>query len=120
MLIAQKYLPKKFPKFEKVDFKKRSLLQIMNSVDKMPKVLLNGSKIISMEFRNLKFIDSLSFLPMALDKFTKTFDIKELKKGYFPHKFNLPKNQNYIGPMPDKKYYDVDYMTESKLKDFLR
>jgi hypothetical protein len=94
------------------------ILQIMNSVDKMPKVLLNGSKIISMEFRNLKFIDSLSFLPMALDKFTKTFDIKELKKGYFPHKFNLPKNQNYIGPMPDKKYYDVDNMSESKLKDF--
>jgi hypothetical protein len=94
------------------------ILKIMNSLDRMPKVLLNGSKIILMEFRNLKFIDSLSFLPMALDKFTKTFDLKELKKGYFPHKFNLPKNQSYIGVMPDKKFYDIDNMNSSKLRDF--
>ena len=59
------------------------ILNVMNSLDRMPKILLNGSKILTMKFRNVKFIDSLSFLPMPLDKFTKTFDLKELKKRIF-------------------------------------
>ena len=46
------------------------------------------------------------------------YDCLEKEDHKFPHKFNLPKNQNYIGLMPDKKYYDVDNMSESKLKDF--
>ncbi len=50
---------------------------------KMPEVISNGTKILSLEFRTIKIIDSLSFLPMALEKFPKTFDLKELKKGFF-------------------------------------
>ena len=37
---------------------------------------------------------------------------KQCKKGDFPHKFNNPENYNYIGPMPDLKYYDIDRMKE--------
>ena len=54
----------------------------------------------------IRFIDSLSFLPMALDNFTDTFGLSEndetlhLKKGFFPHFFNTPENQNYRGPLP--------------------
>ena len=40
-----------------------------------------------------------------LKKFPETFDLMELTKGYFPHKFNKPENQNYIGKYPDKEYY---------------
>jgi hypothetical protein len=95
------------------------ILETMNSSDKLPKVLLNGSKIISLEFRNLKFIDSLSFLPMPLNKFTKTFDLKELKKGFFPHKFNLSKNQTYIGSIPGKGFYEFEiFYNENKNKIF--
>ncbi len=36
----------------------------------------------------IKFIDSLSFIPMRLADFPKTFGIDELAKGYFPHLFN--------------------------------
>ena len=54
----------------------------MTSLDKTPDVLMNGSKILSLKFRKIKIIDSLSFLPMPLDKFSKTFDIKELKDSF--------------------------------------
>jgi hypothetical protein len=38
---------------------------------------------------------------MGLSKIPKTLNLKELKKGFFPHLFNIPENQNYIGPMPE-------------------
>jgi hypothetical protein len=59
------------------------ILQVISPFDSMPKILLNGSKILSIEFRGIKFIDSLSFIPMPLEKFTKTFELKELKKGFW-------------------------------------
>ena len=65
------------------------ILENMTTIDKKPSPLMNGSKILSIVLRNVKIIDSLSFLPMALEKFPKTFDIKELKKGFFPHEFNI-------------------------------
>jgi len=79
------------------------ILENMTALDKNPAPLMNGSKILSLVFRKVKIIDSLSFLPMALDKFSKTFEIKELKKGFFPHGFNLEENQKYVGVWPPKK-----------------
>ena len=32
-------------------------------------------------------------------------DPSELKKGYFPHLFNTPEKQNYVGRIPAKDYY---------------
>jgi hypothetical protein len=48
---------------------------------------------------------------MRLEQFPKSFGLKELKKGLFPHRFNKPENQNYVGPIPAKEDYDYDYMT---------
>ena len=45
--------------------------------------LVNGAKILSLSFAGLKFLDSLSFLPMALYSFPKAFGLCELKKGFF-------------------------------------
>ena len=84
----------------------------------MPLLLLNGSKILSIEFRGLKFIDSLSFMPMPLEKFTKTFDLKELKKGFWCYDFNSAKNQNYVGKIPDKAYYGINFMSKEKKERF--
>lgn len=53
----------------------------------------------------LKIIDSHNFISAPLATFPKTFGLNELKKGYFPHYFNTKENKNYIGPLPDKKYY---------------
>ena len=43
----------------------------------------------------IRFIDSINFVASALASFPKTFGLKELKKGYFPHYFNKPCNQDY-------------------------
>jgi hypothetical protein len=81
-----------------------------------PYCVYNGSKIMLMEIKpiNLRIIDSSNFVQGPLKNFPKTFGLKELKKGYFPHFFNTTENQNYIGKIPDTKYYGVNSMTECK------
>ena len=77
----------------------------------LPSVIMNGSKIIELKAQGLRFIDSLSFLNMALAKLPKTFGLKELKKGYFPHLANTDAFQNYVGPYLDASYYMPDGMS---------
>ena len=45
---------------------------------------------------NIRFIDSLCFIPLCLANFPKTFGIIELEKGFFPHFFNYTDNQRYV------------------------
>jgi len=85
--------------------------------DTMPSVLVNGTKILSIKFRKLKLIDSHSFLSMPLSEFSSTFNLKECK-GHFPHLFNLPENQNYLGPYPDKKFYGSEFYGIKKKAEF--
>jgi hypothetical protein len=68
---------------------------------------------------SIKIIDSLNFIPSSLAKFPKTFNLTELKKGYFPHKFNNLDNQNYIGLLPSKEFYGYEYMSDKDSKEFL-
>ena len=84
-------------------------------------VILRGAKILSMTIPmfNIKFIDSLNFIPMALSQFPKTFGKTELCKGYFPHLFNKEENQNYIGPIPDVDYYSPKTMKPEARVAFL-
>ena len=84
-------------------------------------IILRGAKILSMEIPmfNIKFIDSLNFIPMALSQFPKTFGKTELCKGYFPHFFNKEENQNYIGPIPDVDYYSPKTMKPEAREAFL-
>ena len=79
-----------------------------------------GTKVLSLKSGNLTFKDSLCFLPFSLAFFSSTFDIKEHKKGFFPHLFNTMENQGYEGPIPDSRFYDPDGMSEDKKKEFLR
>ena len=78
-----------------------------------------GAKVLSFKSGPLKFIDSLSFLPMPLAAFTNTFNLSELKKGFFPHLFNLPHHQNYEGRIPDLEFYDPDSMLPEKKQQLL-
>ena len=84
----------------------------------MPEFLKVGSKTLSINFRSVKVICSLSFLPFGLDKFAKTFDLVEGKKGFFPHLFNKRENRNYIGEYPSKDFYQVDFMSPKKKEEF--
>ena len=87
----------------------------------MYKLLLRGAKIVSLTIPmfNIKFIDSLNFIPMSLAKFPKTFGMRELCKGYFPHLFNKEENQNYVGPIPDADYYAPNTMKPEVREAFL-
>ena len=69
-----------------------------------PSALAVGTKLLSIQFRDIKIIDSFSFMPMALASFTDAFGISELKKGFFPHLFNKPENANYVGAYPAVEY----------------
>ena len=78
----------------------------------------NGAKLLQLTFDNINFIDSLSFFKMPLSAFPKTFGLTELKKGYFPHLFSTPENQDYVGPIPDNEFYMCQSMTVNGRKDF--
>ena len=80
--------------------------------------LRNGAKLLEVKHDNVRFIDSLSFMAMPLAAFPKTFGITELKKGYFPHLFNVPEHQDYVGEIPAKDYYMPESMSPIGRKEF--
>jgi len=86
-----------------------------------PYTIYNGTKLMLLEVCSirLKIIDSFNFISFPLATFPKTFGLTELKKGYFPHYFNTLENENYVGPIPDKKYYSVDTMKPAARTEFL-
>ena len=63
------------------------VLQYLREQGVMYEVIMRGGKTLSLQVTmlNMKFIDSLKFIPMRLANFPKTFGIEELAKGYFPH-----------------------------------
>ena len=81
-----------------------------NSIISEP-TIFNGSKIMYMKVGrglNIRIIDSLNFLP-------KAFGLKELKKGFFPHLYNMVENQEIIlDHLPDQSYYDPDGMSKDR------
>ena len=92
-------------------------------------VIHNGAKCVTLTTKTkekrklfqieIKFIDSLNFIPMALARFPKTFGQDELCKGYFPHFFNKDENQDYVGPMPCQDDYGVNYMKPEAREKFM-
>ena len=84
-------------------------------------IIYRGAKSLSLTIPmfNIKFIDSINFIPMALAKFPKTFGQDELCKGYFPHMFNKEENQNYVGPIPCQNDYGVNFMRPGEREAFM-
>ena len=85
-------------------------------------LICTGAKIMSLRvpMRDIKFIDSYNFIPMALARFPETFDRNELRKGYFPHMFNRDDKQNYVGPIPETHYYLPNTMKPEVRQEFLQ
>ena len=84
----------------------------------VPEVVTNGLKLMSLTVGDVKFIDSCNFLPMPLSKLPKAFGLTELRKGYFPHRFNVPENQTYVGPYPPPHFYSPEHMRQVVRDDF--
>ena len=93
-----------------------SLYKALRTVEEQ---LTIGAKVLSFQSGPLVFKDSLCFLPMPLSSFPSTFNLTELKKGFFPHSFNTPEHQDYRGPIPALHYYDPDGMSP-KMKSELQ
>jgi hypothetical protein len=57
----------------------------------------------------LEFKDTFNMLPVPLADMQSAMGLKgDFQKGDFPHFFNTPENQNYIGKWPDLSYYSQD------------
>jgi G:T-mismatch repair DNA endonuclease (very short patch repair protein) len=67
-----------------------------------------GSRITYMRFNKfqLRFVDSYNFFLEKLSKLSKTYDIDTIK-GHFPHHFNTPENQDYVGCIPCEDMFGV-------------
>lgn len=83
-------------------------------------IIMKGCKLIFMFDVSFKqrYIDSISFIPMALSKMPAALNLTTTEKGYFPHHFNRLENENYIGPYPDKKYYGYENLSEKDQAKF--
>ena len=84
-------------------------------------IIYSGAKCVTMTIPmfDIKFIDSLNFIPMSLAKFPKTFGQPELCKGYFPHFFNKDENQDYVGPIPCQDDYGVNFKKPAEREAFM-
>ena len=75
-------------------------------------------KLLEVKHDKIRFIDSLSFFQMPLAAFPKTFGLTELRKGYFPHKFNTPDHQEYVDSIPAIDYYMPEAMSSEGRQKF--
>ena len=87
------------------------MVQQYHSDNRIVEQLWNGCKLLEVKHDRIRFIDSLSFFQMPLSAFPKTFGLTELKNGYFPHKFNIPEHQTYVGIVPALDYYMPETMS---------
>lgn len=95
----------------KAQYERKSAL-----VDSM---IWTGKKINTFKWGNVTFRDSLLHIPAPLSMFPKIFGLQELQKGHFPYLFNIPENQEYVGPIPSIEYFEPQYKSIKDRKDLL-
>lgn len=70
---------------------------------------------------NTKFIDNINYLPMRLVDLPKAFGLKNISdKSSFSYLFNTRKNQSYISPIPNSRYYSPDQMKSKERVRFTK
>ncbi|KAK3107774.1 hypothetical protein FSP39_021983 [Pinctada imbricata] len=108
--------------FHNLSYDGQFLLQYLLSQSIKPSfVIYRGSKIqmFNVPGVSMRVIDSFNFLPMALAKLPKAFQLESLAKGYFPHFFTCRENLNYVGPYPPVETYGPNAMSTDERKKFL-
>ena len=76
------------------------------------KPLINGCKFMELKVGPTRFRDSLLHLTGSLAALAKAFQLK-MRKGYFPHLFNSVENQDYVGCIPDERYFDLTFSAKT-------
>jgi hypothetical protein len=85
-------------------------------VDMFP--IMRGGKFMQLILnKSTVFRDSMLHVRGSIKSLAKDFCDGLLEKGYFPHLFNSVENYGYVGPIPDKKYFDLSFSCRSE-KDF--
>lgn len=82
---------------------------------------IDTSHSIANNLMTISFTDSMNFIKGSLRSFTKTFGIKETKKGDFPHYFNDGSDYslNYSGTIPAIEEFGVESFSKDRLEEFL-
>src|SRR6266851_3785038 len=84
------------------------LLKILTELGDI-KPIIHHKDLISIGFKfngyTITFRDSLQMLIVSLWKLGKSFNVLT-QKSIFPHSFVNENNLDYIGPVPDFKYFD--------------
>ena len=96
------------------------VIQQYHSDNRIVQQLRNGCKLLEVKHNRIRFVDYMSFFQMPLSAFPNTFGLTELKKGYFPHQFNIPEHehQTYVGPVPTLDYYMPETMSPEDRQAF--
>lgn len=100
---------------------------IVSEAKMTPHCIFAGAKLMGLEVKNgldMKFVDSINFMGMALSKLPRAFglqpeqlglnggDVTELAKLPFPHEFNTRDNMSYVGPYPPLEMYGTANMSQ--------
>lgn len=85
---------------------------------KSPQLIMAGSKINMMDIDVIRFQDSLNLLPCALRVLPQAFGFgHRVVKGHFPYLFNTADNHDYIGKMPELKWFGYDNMKKGEQQE---
>ena len=77
--------------------------------------LMKGQKITAAFLPyNIKLVDLYNFVSRPLSALPAVFGLENTSKGDFPHLFNCPEFQHYIGPIPAIEWYDPDTKSSQK------
>jgi len=85
-----------------------------------PKLIMRGTQVISADYKRLHFRDMLNFIPLPLRSLPACLGIENstLEKGTYPYLFNTVENIDYIGPIPEKHFYDPEAMSVEQRAKF--
>lgn len=107
--------------FQNLSYDGSFLLQyLISQTISLSFIIYRGSKIqmFNVSQLNIRVLDSFNFLPMALAKLPKAFQLDSMKKGYFPHFFASRVNSKYVGPCPPSDTYGLYAMSVEGIREF--
>ena len=85
----------------------------------IPRILFNGNKILKMQSGKITWLDSVAYLQCALRQVPKLCGLDiDLRKGFFPHDFNIPENRDYVGPLPPKESFGIKFHKKYEIEEF--
>lgn len=78
--------------------------------------ILRGQKFMQLKVADkLIFRDSLLHVKGSLRSLAKDFCAESaLRKGHFPHLFNSVENYNYVGKIPEKRFFDLAFVIKNE------